>query len=138
MDLHAPHTAAALADTPHRRHYAHDRLFTAATAGERNPIITLPDRPPPSTPSRTRPGLTSTVNYSVGLDTLVKRGVTRDWRVEDVEYVPRLNRFRSARTEEWIDEVSTWVEHLNSGIIVDPESGLLYRPDDDTWWDKTT
>ncbi|KIW74520.1 hypothetical protein Z517_12460 [Fonsecaea pedrosoi CBS 271.37] len=43
MDLHAPHTAAALADTPHRRHHAHDRLFTATTAGERNPIITLPD-----------------------------------------------------------------------------------------------
>ncbi|OAG33804.1 hypothetical protein AYO21_12104 [Fonsecaea monophora] len=42
MDLHAPHTAAALADTPHRRHYAYDRLFTAATAGQRNPIITLP------------------------------------------------------------------------------------------------
>ncbi|OAG36025.1 hypothetical protein AYO21_09818 [Fonsecaea monophora] len=59
-------------------------------------------------------------------------------RVDEVEYVPRLNRFRSARTEEWINEVSTWVEHLSSGMIVDPESGLLYRPDDDTWWDKTT
>ncbi|KAH0829231.1 hypothetical protein FOPE_10870 [Fonsecaea pedrosoi] len=78
MDLHAPHTAAALADTPHRRHHAYDRLFTATTAGQRNPIITLPDRPLPSTPSRTRPGLTSAVDYSVGLDTLVKRGVTID------------------------------------------------------------